>query len=203
MSTELNNLDPQQERNTSLLDSDFADAPSLTPQPQPQRADVDQLASDIRAGIEAAGLDPSQMTPDSYEQFADLIRSQWLERKQAEAAQQFLLNHPSDYLPTPQNGAAIERTLSELGLDPTDPRSLEVAFNTARARGQISGPEPQRKPSAPSGLSDRVGVRVPVTPAYRDAEQLSKQLDAMSLDDARAAMIRLMQEQGGEGLRRR
>ncbi len=183
-------LNPQPQPAGDLLAEDFRDTPS--PQPEPRESqpspEANQLAIDIRAGLEAAGINPDAMDEESLQEFQEIIHTQRLLMLQNQAATSFIVHHHADFVPSPQNAEVMQEALTRCGLDGTDPRHYEVAFNMCRDR--IAGPEGARPTSL--SLSEHQSTRQPVAPAMSE-EDLRRKLDSMPLEEARRFMLQQMQ----------
>jgi hypothetical protein len=91
----------------------------------------------------------------------------------------------------PQNEREMLATLVSLNLDGTDPRHYDLAFRTLERQGRLVTAESQHPVS--TGLSETRQVRRPA-PQPQDDESLRRQLDSMSLEDARRFLLERMQQ---------
>ncbi len=121
-------------------------------------------------------------------EFTELVRQHHLAVRQQNAAKEFVLSTPNYYM-DPVNERLMYEALYELGLDGTDPRHYNVAYQTLQRQGRLVGPEGARPTSR--SLSERQSSRQPVAQPMSE-EQLRAKLDSMSLEDGRRYMIERM-----------
>ncbi len=116
-----------------------------------------------------------QHDPEQIQFYGGLV-NQINALKQEQAGTQFLLQHKNDYVPTPQNFAAINKIISDHNL-PWDINGMNLAFSVGRGLGLITSPEAEWQAEGDPGDEQE---QVAVAPPPRVSRRRSSQNQAAS-----------------------
>ncbi len=179
---------PNISENVGLLDDEFAiqtqqAQPKTAPKPQQaaQQPEADyEPTEDDAEGFEQMFEEVTGQKPTDFRETIEALKAFQQRAAEAQAAQEFIVAHKHDYVPTPENAAAIEKYMQANRLTYTRD-NLERAFADLNQKQALVRP---KRPSGGTGLSDRSSARIVQQPDNREA--LERKIHSMSLDEARA-----------------